>query len=651
MASHKMNQSGKSVANKKATNDKTGATDTNTKDLGKEWPRKLKNDGGQWEKLSGSREGNLSEHMSIEDISNSIGDDGTTVQALFNNYASGTNYVSLGEFREIAEAYGCNCQDERTLIDLMASNPNFMFVEGNDGQGRYWIPQIVENSPPPFVKKDGVDDDGNKSEGTDDGNKKTKGASNGGKKTEKKPSKKPWEESRRRLGRTIDEAGGFEEEEPEEHHGRYRDPGYSDAGNMDDMAYSMLQDPGLDDDAGLDDAGPVDAGPWDDAGADFADHDDSPMRSGDLGPDNFDTAQSGASGACPECNGAMDELGCPECGYAADDFEGREMRPDELAGGFDTADYYSGDPQSEPDAYDNLEELSGRRESAARVPHYNEMDENRRRSRNPLLEHDGTAMDGPDGTGLEPHPGKSGGKNSGLPKTKTDTSEMGKEWPRKQKNTGGQAAFGNSKHGEASDGVQDNHGDIGLGKKLKNSGGQWEKLEGGQHGGQMSGGAKKMYEGVSFLNNHVRRHLMEAVNGSHIATANGKYAMTFSVSAGDLVKPKVHTNIAEALLDAEELIQVAGHDNVSFEARFHNGVGQCVLRELIPMPNLPGRGPVVSEGKLLFRFPEIAMDYADAIVNEGKVCRAFEHNWGAAVHAKVTYEDAARMFSALHESV
>lgn len=659
MASHKMDQPGKPIGGRKVDQDNTGsagADGTTMKDHGSPFGKKQKNTGGQFEKLKNSKhDGVMGEHLSPAEIANTITDDGVPLQDLFDSHARSANYISLREFQEIANAYGCICNDERDLVRLMATNDQFMFMEGQDGQGRYWIPRpITEGEVPEAFKKNW---ENNKSEEDDKPESDDESAEKDD--TEKKESKKPWEkddtksESRGRNKAPISESAleegwGYQEEEPESHFSRFKDPGYSQATDpelgdfpfIDNAETDEMADMGQDDFAGKN--------PDDDMGME---HEGHGMRGGDTG-DELETGTGNYGGdKCPECSTPMDELGCPGCGFQHDEFEqNRFDDPSEVAGNRDSFEAMLNSIPDEMDPgqeYENrgredLDDMHGHGDEFA-----DEYYENRNHNDN-MLSEDKHEMESPKGNGVE---SKTGNKKSGLPSEKTDTTEMGKEWPRKFKNGGSaQEEFGNSKHGDACDGITKHHADLNLKTKQKNTGGQFETFEGGQHSGKMAGGATKMNESVMLLSRHVRRSLNEYVaQNRRLYQESGNYPMTFVVSAADAVQPHRHTNLMEALADAEELIQVFGADQVSFEARFCNSDGNVLLKRLISLPNLPSRGPIVAEGKILFRFPEIARDYADRLVAEGKACRAVIHNWGAAVSSKVTYNAAAGLFKTLSE--
>lgn len=736
---HEMAQPGTPIGTKKPTKDKTGASDTGMTEHGEPFGRKQKNTGGQWEKLEGSRDGNMSEHLTPAEIANTIVDDGMTLQQLFNSYAGGVNYVSLREFNEITRAYGCACHDEGALMQLMEANHDYMFIEGSDHQGRFWVPQaakvvteafgsgardpdfdpvdlgpidiegekvdeeplnrdfefdepwLATNSDSEIDELD-LDDSGpmaapaqrdpvfnrmtakRHDRGAGASAKDIAGAGAIGKgrfgkdnaipgKAEAalenrkhnettvceseanemgaliegitgRPQGKLMPNGRRRplteavakaqrQQRPLTERGGYQEEEPGAHFDRHRDPGYGSA-----------TDPGL-----------TDFPMFNDIGDDLA---DNPAGGGEHYQDPERTEPG--MDMCPECEGIMDELGCPDCGFTHDDVnsfaQNREMDPamgaemrDSAGSGTDVYDDFN-EFELDPSAHINRPTDSDRG-----------FDETRGQTGRRPLNEDGHKMTSPKGTSIA---GKVHSK-SGLPSTDTDTSDMGKEWPRKQKNTGAaQEEFGNSKHGDASDGIQTSQGEP-FGRKQKNTGGQWEELKGGQHGGQMSGGAKKMYESVNVLAQHVRKLLAEYAKNSSLTAQAGRYPMRFVVSAGEHVRPKMHNQLTEALADAEELVQVFGPEGVSFEAQFCTPDGAIAHKRLVPMIRVAQRGPIVQEsqsagGRFLFRFPEVARGYADLIVKEGRACRAVTHNWGAAVTAKVTLAEAMSVFRALTKS-
>lgn len=108
-------------------------------------------------------------------------------------------------------------------------------------------------------------------------------------------------------------------------------------------------------------------------------------------------------------------------------------------------------------------------------------------------------------------------------------------------------------------------------------------------------------------------------------------------------------NLAEALADAEEILQLHDPANVTFETTFVGANGQIALKQDIPLFTINPRGPMVGEGKALFRFHRNAEAFANELVAEGITCRVTPHNWGSAVEAKTNYSVAERVFGTLAE--
>ena len=88
---------------------------------------------------------------------------------------------------------------------------------------------------------------------------------------------------------------------------------------------------------------------------------------------------------------------------------------------------------------------------------------------------------------------------------------------------------------------------------------------------------------------------------------------------------------------------------MNLEARYHSSDGTTVMRRSIPLISIQDRGPVMAESRTLFRFPELASDFANMLVREGKVCKATSHNWGAAVTARIPYSMASRIYNSIRE--
>jgi hypothetical protein len=108
-------------------------------------------------------------------------------------------------------------------------------------------------------------------------------------------------------------------------------------------------------------------------------------------------------------------------------------------------------------------------------------------------------------------------------------------------------------------------------------------------------------------------------------------------------------NLAEALADAEEILQLHSPNDVTFEATFLGPNGQIAMKQDIPLFTINSRGPMVGEGKALFRFSRTAEAFAEVLAEAGVTCRIAPHNWGSAVQAPTNYQTAARAFAMLAE--
>ncbi len=108
-------------------------------------------------------------------------------------------------------------------------------------------------------------------------------------------------------------------------------------------------------------------------------------------------------------------------------------------------------------------------------------------------------------------------------------------------------------------------------------------------------------------------------------------------------------NLAEALADAEEILQLHDPMNVTFETTFIGANGQIAMKQDTPLFTIGPRGPMVGEGKALFRFHRNAEAFANELVSEGVTCRVTPHNWGSAVEARTNYSTAERAFETIAE--
>jgi len=644
------------------------------------------------------------------------------IQALFDAYAAdGREAVCVEDFEMLLRAHGCGVQiDEQSLMYLMKENRQFIFYEGVDANGPYWVPTpIAEGKPfpgaaPPFGSKDSDSDDdddgGSDSDNDDDddgggGGKPFKGAAPPfGKKNSNSDSDddsddddsgKPWE-SRRRRGRVVSEGSGWcdkckcpasecgcDEEECEEdcvEEGSLRRPfsltegrTLSEFQRRSPEEEANLYQSGITDDPtmippGLQGPGTISASPLDDIpGDDFEpglpgefDMADPLGDEDDFGP-GPDFGGPGAFGmhnasteACPECGyeGPGGEETCPECGammggmgeediFGPGGMEPRGGLPSDID---DEDEYFSGGG-----GYDDLEEskmyspqiqeslrrfmvsarnIIGRNRgqhvgaiaealNSSWDYHAGNVNANRCPTKvqqslselmdkfpgfSPVTEEfsdrpEAKAMNKADGSPI----GGGGGannKSSFLPESDTDTKDEGEAWPRSH--------------------------------RQQNSPEETPIIKGTEKGMSGTGGnAKTVKENVARLSRVVRKCLAEGVKG-----LQGKFDVRFTCLVqeddGSFNRTPARIRLAEALADAEELLQIHAADQVVLESYFGRN-GQCLRKYNIPLTPVKVRGPLVSGDMALFRFNRSAEQYAENLVSEGITCRIGSHNWGRAV--------------------
>lgn len=107
--------------------------------------------------------------------------------------------------------------------------------------------------------------------------------------------------------------------------------------------------------------------------------------------------------------------------------------------------------------------------------------------------------------------------------------------------------------------------------------------------------------------------------------------------------------LAESVADLEEVLQFHNPDEVQFVATFKDSTGAVVLRQEMPIATINPRGPVVAEGRALFRFKRNAEMFSEACNNQGVSCKIMEHAWGAAVQAPISLAKARSVYSTICE--
>ena len=160
--------------------------------------------------------------------------------------------------------------------------------------------------------------------------------------------------------------------------------------------------------------------------------------------------------------------------------------------------------------------------------------------------------------------------------------------------------------------------------------------------------ANILKENAEKLAKRIKYSLREAAHG-----IRGKHLVNFTVmvtEGNEKNRTMTRRRLAEAIADVEEVLQFHSVDDVMLEAWFKNANGTIVMKKDIPLGLVAPRGPIVSEGKAIFRFRRNAEIFSESLGNAGYVCRVMPHNWGAAVSAPVTMETANRAFRSINEA-
>lgn len=591
--------------------------DGHTKKMGHDWPADPKNGGGHLEPFKGSRwsdggtltggsgqdefsisnshkmagEGEItgtsgpqlgqpSESWSPEGIGSLMEED-LNLQAIFDSYARQSNYICLEEFQELCRAHGSRLVfDESFLLKLMEQNKEFVFHEGLDASGAYWVGQQATLS-----------------EGT----------------ISELQVRSPEMETGLYDGYNPHPEAGFPE--------------------MDPMSHSR---------------GDTDAELYDDR-----------LAGGPIGPDE-------GGEICDNCGfeAATGEESCPECAAPLgvggmgdmDDFPAGGDLPSDIGpmGGMDDLDL-GGDegpsldeiPESTIRMTKEIKEALGNFfESADNIIGRNRG--NSRKSIGEALQYAWMVH----GEGID---ARSVGSNY-----RTRLAALSRQFPTFRplsENVGmdsmGGTAIGGGNSMKVSDQLaeEDNPGpddvkEMGepLGRSQKNTYKETPTISGTAKG--MSESARVAKNNIARLAAHVKPMLEDTGK-----TINGEYGMAFTVLVKDS-KGKNRTNVsnslAEALADAEEILQIHGPKNAILESYFVQN-GKTIRKTNINLTTVAGRGPIISEGKALFRFNRTAESFASSLVNEGHECLITDHNWGRAVQAKVDRGTALAAFKKLQK--
>ena len=605
-----------------------------------------KNTGGQWETFTGSKNtmNGVAEEWSIGNIASIMEGSSVNLMELFDRYAAQSHTVCLDEFQQIVMAHGMQTVlSEQHLVDLMRLSRKFMFYEGQDYQGRFWQPR-------PITESAGLED-------------------------EQRPDPTEGEEEDPRHAHSDAilskgaKLGGdnIEIAEDDEIDGELPIDGEMPMGDMGDMggmggemeipaSGTMAEPDDMEGDienigAGLEDGEDELADIFQQIGDDFA-------RAADLMAGHDESMETPEDEAVEGDLEFGDEEGLGEEGLGEEGFgdeEGEEIEGDEEVE--ESADLGMEMPGGEeavsPDSSEMMSSISnnakgkatatksGRKDTAETADDKEQEDdqalsgeddeiktESRGRCRRcgyaldvygcaSCALHEDLELDAKpqasEKTGLyTPHKGKEKG-------------ELGTKVPSQ-----GTVPAKGGNVGEANKGITKELRGSDLKRKQKNTGGTFEVKE---NIARLAVAAKNAIE-----------------EGAHKIGRAGKYQLRFVVSTEGL-RPIPHKILAEALADVEELVQARGSKRVRFEARFYLPSNRKpILCHRLPIATIKRRGPIVAEGKVLFRIPEVADAFADRIVSEGVTCRVANHNWGVAVSGGFNYGMAKHAFGILSEA-
>lgn len=590
------------------------------------------------------------------------------IQGLFNNYARTASAVCVEDFQNLLDAHGADVViDESSLLGLMNDNAEFMFYEGQDANGPYWVAEAL-----------------------------TEGE-----------NRRPFEGKKHSGKRPISEM-------------QIRSP--EKEANLFTMNGPGVADP--DSDVGIDPSaygGDPDFGTWMGGAGNKSLYDEKLTD----GMSNVSTNLE-----CPGCGYQGEDAECPECGVEMmDPMAGEESliasggdpidnvigrKEEQLASddGFDP-------PVDDRGMWESRQRITGpgiveclknfmesarnmiERNPKARTRdlaealnhswsyHAGEVDARTCPTKvqqtlqglmrkfpgfNPLVENE--AMNRPEGTKL----GGGDGPKDNLPKQPTEMTTHG------DKSLLGKKQNGKAMAKSGDDAVGGELWLSGTGKGMNSQNVNESAASVTRHTQPTGVATKQVQENIARLATYVKRAIQEGAN----ALGRGKYSVEFSVLVVEGSKPAFlknktekndkkgkappfgkkdknkkdngkpdflkknrtpsRDNLAEALADAEEILQLHNPADVTFEATFLGPNGQVALKQDIPLFTINPRGPMVGEGKALFRFQRNAEAFADNLVAEGVTCRICPHNWGSAVEAKTSYPIAERAFTTLAES-
>jgi len=609
---------------------------------------------------SGPQLGQPSESWDPSAIGRMIGED-YDLQGLFDIYARSTEVVCLEDFKTLMKAHGLTPTiDESSMLKLMKANAEFIFYEGEDANGIYWTGQPIHEEytekgewVKPWEKDNDKDEDGDKEDSEcDDGEHCGETCTEGksphpfGHMLAELQERKPGEEAS--AHNRLELSG-----DPDDPMANWSD---------DDIEADQLPEEGDEESKGPGPYGQHNA-PWNE---------------------------------CPECGYLGPEEACPECGMTIGGNSEENIEsggapsiasPDDIDEfdefGFDPRTHEGMDSATGPFSLDITPDegepgVLNAFEPAPRIPG-SSWRENRPVSRDPFRPGGSPSIQGDymEGKILTPqmhkalnefmHSAKNIINNNHGASRKSIGEALNASWGHY---TGGidpqqtpvkvfqslkklaatfpgflseaspdvmgaasGASIAKGGGGPSDISIDDQPSkfkEMGepLGKAQKNTLEGTPVISGTEKG--MTGNST-VKENVARLAKHVKLSIAEgAKNLKHL----GKYGTFFTClvrESNSTNRTSRRTQLAEALADAEELLQVHSTNNVMLETYFHDGK-RVVSKHNIMMIPVKRRQPIVGDdSSALFRFTRHAEGFAEEMVKKGHACKLMEHNWGSAV--------------------
>lgn len=596
---------------------------------------------GQITGTSGPQLGQPSESWNPNNIGMLMGED-VNLQSLFDNYARDYEIVCVEDFQALCNAHGCGVTlDEESLLRLMSENNEFIFYEGEDANGLYWSPTpIAENR---MMSATDCDDEEDDEEGL-----YLSGPMEPIGKTNKKPRKlRESTTKRKNIISEVQVRSAEEETMPHSYMGQGKSRPMGDPDFSDDMMGDVTDNMGADS--------------YDDM-LGMNDEYDSMHGQGRFGD------------GCPECGAPnTGEENCPECGadMGLDSEEGVYGAGRDISsiGSIDDVDDYDEyeaghyKPNLDPNGHEYDDELTWHNEEPALAgnsldgddgglweesinsPQIAESLHKFMKVAKRILEnkqgfsnrHMGEALTYSwhhHANGINPNLVPTNVKRtlrslaSRFPSFMIENNEVMDSPDGTSLGTGG--VNKSSKYLPDTDTEMHDEGEP-LGAKQTNDLSGTPEIKGTAKGMDGKGSVPQaVKENIFRLSKHVQNALKESAKNLR---SKGKYDVKFAVLVSEgrsKNRTPVRQRLAEALADAEEVLQLHNHNNVQLEAAFYSN-GSMILKHDIPLMPIKKRGFITSEGKALFRFNRNAEAYANRLVSEGYTCRVTPHNWGRAV--------------------